>query len=127
MPSYYGARPAKKLETYSWLFMRLSGIVLLVMALLHLIIMHYGITVKELSFDVVAARWDGPFWRIYDFILLALALVHGVNGARIVIDDYVPPGAWRVLARSALAVAFMVLLIMGSWVVVTFDASAFAG
>ena len=127
MPSNHGGRPSGGFETFSWLFMRVSGIVLLVMALAHLIIMHYGITVKELSFDVVAARWDGPFWRIYDFILLALALIHGVNGARIVIDDYVPSAGWRLFSKTILAAAFAILIIMGTWVVIAFDASKFTG
>ncbi len=127
MAGYAGTRPTGRFEVFSWLFMRVSGVVLLVMVLVHLVIMHYGITVKELSFDIVAERWDAPFWRLYDFILLGLALVHGVNGARIVIDDYVRSPGWRLLVKTMLAAVFAVLMIMGAWVVVTFDAARFAG
>ena len=35
------------------------------------------------------SRWGTPFWRIYDLLLLVLAFVHGANGARVVIGDYV--------------------------------------
>ena len=34
------ARPESGFELYAWLFMRVSGVVLLVMAILHLAIMH---------------------------------------------------------------------------------------
>ena len=92
MTGYSGARPTGGFEALSWLFMRISGIVLLVMAVFHLLLMHYVIEVDNLTFAVVAERWEGPWWRLYDFFLLAFALTHGVGGARIVIDDYVPAG-----------------------------------
>ncbi len=126
MASYAGARPSGRFEVIAWLFMRVSGIVLLVMAMTHLVIMHYGITVNELSFDIVAQRWDGPFWRLYDFVLLGLALFHGANGARVVINDYVYSKGWRLLSTTLLVTAFVVLMIIGAWVVVTFDAARFA-
>ncbi len=126
MPSYTGGRPNGRFEVFAWLFMRVSGIVLLVMALYHLLLMHYGITVKELSFDIVAERWTGPFWRLYDLVLLLLAMIHGANGARIVIDDYVQSNGWRLFTKTVLIATFSVLMIMGVWVVVTFDAARFA-
>lgn len=121
MPDYARARPEGRFETFSWLFMRVSGIVLLVMAVFHLLLMHYGIGVENLSFEVVATRWQGPWWRLYDFFLLAFALTHGVNGARVVIDDYVPRGGWRLFCNTILAFAFAGLLVMGSYIVLTFS------
>ena len=29
-----------------------------------------------------------PFWQIWDLLLLWLAMLHGTNGIRVVIDDY---------------------------------------
>ena len=97
------------------------GIVLLVMAVFHLLLMHYVIEVDNLTFAVVAERWEGPWWRLYDFFLLAFALTHGVGGARIVIDDYVPAGGWRLVSKTVLALAFAVLIVMGGYVIVTFQ------
>lgn len=125
MASYAGSRPSGRFEIYAWLFMRGSGVVLLVMALAHLIIMHYGITVKELSFDVVAERWEGWFWRSYDLVLLVLALIHGMNGARIVVDDYVRSPRWRLFTKTILTAMTLILLVMGTWVLIAFDASKF--
>ncbi len=124
MTRYSRARPTGGFEALSWLFMRISGIVLLVMALFHLLLMHYVIEVDNLTFAVVAERWEGPWWRLYDFFLLAFALTHGVAGARIVIDDYVPAGGWRLFSKIVLALGFTVLIVIGGYVIVTFEVPA---
>ncbi|MBI4529908.1 MAG: succinate dehydrogenase, hydrophobic membrane anchor protein, partial [Candidatus Latescibacteria bacterium] len=81
-------------EVYAWLFMRVSGVVLLFMALGHLTVMHLLNSVEEIDYDFVAARFATPFWRSYDFVMLVLALLHGINGARTVLEDYVHSGGW---------------------------------
>jgi succinate dehydrogenase / fumarate reductase membrane anchor subunit len=100
--------------------MRVSGIVLLVMAVFHLLLMHYGIGVEQLNYQVVAARWGSPWWRLYDFFLLLLALTHGMNGARILMDEYLGAGGWRLSLKVVLSLVYLVLLVMGAWVIVTF-------
>ncbi len=122
--SHLGTRPIGRLEMVSWLYMRLSGILLLLMAVYHLLLMHYGIGVENLSFDVVAARWESPWWRLYDLVLLVFALSHGVNGLRIVIGDYVRSDKWRFVFNTVLALVFSTLIVMGVFVIVTFEAAA---
>lgn len=121
MASYPISRPTGRFETLSWLFMRVSGIVLLLMAVFHLLLMHYGIGVENLSFDVVARRWASPWWRLYDFFLLAFALTHGMNGARILLDEYMRPRGWRVFVKSVLSLVYVTLVVMGAYVIVTFN------
>ena len=120
MASYASPRPTGRFETYSWLFMRVSAILLLVMAVFHLLLMHYGIGVHNLNYDVVASRWANPWWRLYDFVLLVLALTHGMNGARILTNEYVRPGGWRLFLKTLLSLFYGILLLMGAWVIVTF-------
>lgn len=117
-------RAGGRFETYSWLFMRASGVILLVMAVFHLLLMHYGIGVENLSFQLVAERWASPWWRLYDLFLLFFALLHGTNGARIVVDDYVPRGVWRTLTQALLLLTFFALLVMGTYIIITFEAAA---
>ncbi len=124
MASYPGVRPEGRFETYSWLFMRVSAILLLVMAVFHLLLMHYGIGVENLNFAAVAERWASPWWRLYDFFLLALALSHGVNGARILTDEYIRRGAWRLTIKIVLGLAYAVFMVMGTYVIVTFTVPA---
>jgi succinate dehydrogenase / fumarate reductase membrane anchor subunit len=115
------ARPESLLEVYSWIFMRVSGVMLVALALGHLAIMHLLNNVDIINYDFVAQRFVTPLWRTYDFILLWLAMTHGLNGVRIMIDDYLIGRGWRTLALSALAVVGVVFLTLGSLVIVTFQ------
>lgn len=84
-----GEVPRSKFEVYAWLFMRLSGVALIFLALGHLAIMHLLNTVYDIDVNFVARRWASLGWRMYDAALLALGMLHGFNGLRYVIDDYV--------------------------------------
>jgi succinate dehydrogenase / fumarate reductase, membrane anchor subunit len=109
-------------EVWSWFFMRISGVLLVFLALGHLAVMHvFGGGVDRIDFDFVAARWSGMFWRTYDWLLLALALVHGANGARVVADDYIRRDGWRVLVKTTLYTATFIFFVLGTFVIVTFD------
>ncbi|MCS6817997.1 MAG: succinate dehydrogenase, hydrophobic membrane anchor protein [Blastocatellia bacterium] len=116
-------RPTGGFELFAWFFMRISGIVLVLLVLGHLAIMHVIHTVDEIDFDFVARRWASPFWRTYDLVMLWLALLHGLNGLRTVIDDYVRRRGWRVVALTALALVGFVLLAMGTQIIFTFEAT----
>jgi len=114
-------RPTGGFELFAWFFMRISGLVLIILVLGHLAIMHVIHTVDEIDFDFVVRRWGSPFWRTYDLVMLWLALLHGLNGLRMVIDDYVHRRGWRVVSLAALAVIGFVLLAMGTQIIFTFE------
>ncbi|MDQ3990863.1 MAG: succinate dehydrogenase hydrophobic membrane anchor subunit [Actinomycetota bacterium] len=121
-----GGRPRGRFELWSWLFMRLSGIVLLFLAVGHVLIMHVlEEGVQRVDFDFVAERWAGPFWRTWDWMLLSLALLHGLNGVRVIILDYVrSPGA-RLVWNSAFGIVGFSLFVLGTVIVFTFDPARF--
>ncbi|MGH2590828.1 MAG: succinate dehydrogenase hydrophobic membrane anchor subunit [Actinomycetota bacterium] len=124
-PAYGRERPIGALELWSWLFMRVSGLLLVVLAVGHVLIMHVvDEGVDRVNFAFVQLRWQSVFWRTWDWMLLSLALVHGINGLRVVVMDYVRPPA----ARLALDVLFYVigfaLFVLGTVVVFTFDPTA---
>ena len=110
-------------ERFMWYFMRLSGLALVLLALGHMFIMHVLVvfTGDEINFAFVTSRWGTPFWRIYDGLLLVLALIHGVNGARIIIGDYVARGGLRTMLLLLLLAVTAVWLLMGLVVIVTFN------
>jgi len=122
------ARPkpeASGRERFWWYFMRLSGLALVILALGHMFIMHVlvELTGAEIDFAFVQSRWGSPFWRIYDFLLLVLAFVHGANGARIVITDYIAhPTAKRLVIGTLLAIS-AIWLVLGMAVIAFFDPS----
>jgi succinate dehydrogenase / fumarate reductase membrane anchor subunit len=75
----------------------------------------------------VAARWQSPFWRTWDWALLVLALIHGINGLRIITQDYVRWPAVRFAVDMAFFVIGFVLFVLGTVVVFTFDPSQWPG
>lgn len=107
-------------ELWSWYFFRVSGVLLLFLVFGHLMIVHIINNVESINYAFVAARWQTIGWRIYDWLLLILAMTHGVNGLRVVIDDYVHAPGWRVLAMSALWVFFFVFILIGTLTIATF-------
>jgi succinate dehydrogenase membrane anchor subunit len=117
------ARPATNYETFAWLFMRLSGLLLIFLALFHFFWMHFVIGVETMSFDTIVARWTGPhglYWRLYDMFLLTFAFTHGINGARQVVDDYITSRGGRIVVIGALWTIWAVLIVMGAWIIFTF-------
>lgn len=115
-------------EVWSWFFMRISGLLLVFLLLGHMAIMHvFGGGVDRIDFDFVAARWDGFFWRTYDWMLLTLALLHGGNGARIMIEDYFRKDGLRVFLKAGLYAATFVLFTIGTFVILTFEVSQMPG
>ena len=125
------ARPkpeASGRERFWWYFMRLSGLALVLLALGHMLIMHVlvELTGQEVNFAFVQSRWGTPFWRIYDLALLVLAFVHGANGARVVIGDYVAHRTARRLIVSFLLALCVIWLLLGIAVIAFFDPDAVA-
>ena len=109
-------------EVWSWFFMRLSGIVLLFLVLIHLFVMHIVDSgVERVNFAFVAERWDNVGWKTFDWMMLFLSLLHGANGLRIVIEDYVQNSAWRVSVKALIYTTTAILMVMGTAVIVTFS------
>jgi succinate dehydrogenase / fumarate reductase membrane anchor subunit len=113
-------RPESGMELYAWMFMRVSGVVLLFLALGHLLIMHVINNVDKIDFLFVARRYATPFWRTYDLVMLWLALIHALNGVRTLVGDYVRPKGWQVATLASVYVFGFILLALGSITILTF-------
>jgi len=109
-------------EKYTWLFMRFSGVVLIVLALGHLFIgLMWQNGVYRIDFNYVAQRWASPFWQTWDLLLLWLAQLHGGNGMRTIIADYARKDSTRFWLNSLLVVSMLIVLVVGTYVLLTFD------
>ncbi len=118
-------RSPSTFEVWSWFFMRISGVVLVFLVLIHLYIMHLvGEGVERVDFAFVADRWSHVGWKTFDWIMLMLALLHGANGLRIISDDYLRSPGQRAVVKATLYTVTGLLMVMGTAVVVTFDAGA---
>ncbi len=118
-PEATGRRPRSN-EAWSWFFMRLSGLALVFLALVHFSVTHIINDVVDTDYDFVADRWRNPLWRIFDWLLLALALSHGLNGLRWIIGDYVRRPRLRRLVLVLLFGLTGLLFLAGTITIVTF-------
>ena len=109
-------------ELYSWMFMRLSGLLLVVLVLGHLFIMLVvGEGIQRVNFAFVAGRWSSPFWQVWDLLQLWLAELHGVNGLRTIINDYAERDQTRFWLKMLLYTSAVLVLFLGTLVIFTFD------
>jgi succinate dehydrogenase / fumarate reductase, membrane anchor subunit len=116
------SRSTSNYERYSWLFMRVSGLVLVFLVLGHLLIMNIlDGGVQRINFGFVAGRWSSPFWQVWDLLQLWLAMLHGGNGMRTIISDYAEKPRTRFWLLTLLAVAIVFILVLGTLVIFTFD------
>lgn len=114
--------PATNFELYSWVFMRMSGLMLVFLVLGHLLIMNIlDGGVARTNFAFVAGRYASPFWRLWDLLTLWLAELHGTNGLRTVINDYAERDATRFWLKMLLYTSAVLVVALGSLVIFTFD------
>ncbi len=109
-------------EMYSWIFMRVSGLLLVVLVLGHLLIMNIlDGGVSRINFAFVAGRWSSPFWQTWDLLQLWLAQLHGTNGLRVIINDYAERDGTRFWLKMLLYTSSILVLTLGTLVIFTFD------
>ena len=109
-------------EKWGWIYMRASGVVLVVLIFGHLFFnLMTGEGIKQIDFAFVAGKLADPFWQWWDVAMLWLALIHGGNGMRTIVNDYVSrPGVAKAL-KVALFLSTVLLIVLGTLVVFTFD------
>ncbi len=124
MRVYAKPKPTGGASLALWFYMRVSAIAMLALVLGHLYIMHVINSTDTIDFSFVAARFSTPLWRIYDMLVLFLALSHGLVGLRGILADYITSQGWRVAAETAMWVVGFVFFVMGAIILVTFQAGA---
>lgn len=109
-------------ELYSWIFMRGSGVLLLVLVFGHLFVnLMTGEGINQIDFAFVAGKWASPFWQVWDLVMLWLAQLHGTNGLRTIINDYASRDTTRLWLKGGLYLATLVVIVVGTLVIFTFD------
>ncbi|GIW89291.1 MAG: hypothetical protein KatS3mg108_3615 [Isosphaeraceae bacterium] len=104
--------------------MRVSGLVLVFLALGHLCITHILNNVEVINYAFVAERWANPrtgvLWRLWDLTMINLAVLHGFNGLRQILYEWiVRPGA-RKLVGTLIWSACIGLIGIGSYAILNF-------
>lgn len=109
-------------EMWAWLYMRVSGVVLIVLIFGHLFVnLMMGEGVHRIDFGFVGGKLANPFWQVWDLLLLWLAMLHGTNGIRTIIDDYAEKDRVRFWLKVCLFTASAFVILVGTLVIFTFD------
>ena len=116
------ASSGSSFELWTWFFMRISGIVLVFLVLGHFTIVHLldgGI--DRVDFAFVSGRWANPLWQTWDWLMLFLGLLHGANGMKTIINDYVRSVRLRTGLKATLYMLTFTFILLGTLVILTFD------
>jgi succinate dehydrogenase / fumarate reductase membrane anchor subunit len=125
------------LEYYLWLFTRLAGVLMLLMAAFGIVYANLagGRTLLDIAaqyrwsfFPIfwhvqnsgipdVFPNWSNSFWQIYCLLLFFVAAVHGFNGLRVVVEDYVHRPLLLLAAKGAVFVLFLFALSAGAVII----------
>ncbi|MCK9917391.1 MULTISPECIES: succinate dehydrogenase, hydrophobic membrane anchor protein [Microbacterium] len=115
-------RTGLNLEKWGWIYMRVSGVLLIVLIFGHLFVnLLTGEGIHQIDFAFVGGKLSSPFWQWWDVLMLWLALIHGANGMRTVTNDYVTHNGVRRTLIWAIWLVAAFLILLGTLVVFTFD------
>jgi succinate dehydrogenase / fumarate reductase, membrane anchor subunit len=116
------AARSSNFELNAWLFMRGSGLLLVVLVFGHLFVnLMMGEGIHQIDFAFVAGKWANPFWQVWDLAMLWLAMLHGGNGLRTIINDYTTRTNTRFALKTLLYFGVLTVIVLGTLVIFTFD------
>jgi succinate dehydrogenase membrane anchor subunit len=114
------------LERNTFMFMRLSGILLLVLAVGHMMIQHVLNSSTSLTIQFVAEQWNSWGWKLFDFLLLIFAISHGINGLRNILEDYVHNRTAVKWVNIILLIFVVATILWAGYAIWQFDSTPFA-
>lgn len=132
------SRPAPKLgfsfEYLMWIFTRISGVILILLALLGLGSALWMGARTQLDFSAVARwtffpnsyhvqgvedtdLWYNLYWNVIQSVIIFFAGTHGVNGLRVVLEDYMRR-SWLLVFMRGFMFLFWLFMLFVSFVVI---------
>ncbi len=103
-----------------WVFMRISGLALIFLTFGHLFMNNILTNAGHVDYAYVAQRFSMTWVKIYDSFLLGLAILHGGNGLRYSLEDYIQKPSSRFIAKSilyAVVIGVMIYGIISLWAI----------
>jgi succinate dehydrogenase / fumarate reductase membrane anchor subunit len=127
------------LEYYLWLFTRLSGVFMLFLGAFGIVYANLagGRTMLDMAAQYrwaffptywhvqnsdipdVFPNWSNSFWQIYALMVIFVATIHGFNGLRVIVEDYVHRPILLLFAKGLVFVLF--LFTLAAAVVIIFE------
>ena len=65
----------------------------------------------------VTQGWSNAYWQVMEMLILFFGATHGLNGLRVVIEDYLSPSWWRALLRGLIFLIWLSIIIVGIFVI----------
>ena len=97
--------------SYAWLFHRITGIVLALYLILHLFVLGTVLQGGD-SFNQIMTTLENPVAKVFETLLIWVAVFHTTNGLRLVVLDLAPSVNQRFLIYGALAATVLLSLIV---------------
>jgi succinate dehydrogenase / fumarate reductase membrane anchor subunit len=130
-------QPGFSLEYILWIFTRLSGLAMILLALMGVAgallmgartqmdlatLMRWTFFpnpnhVVNSNIPDVTLGWATAFWQIMQMLIVSLGITHGFNGLRVVIEDYTGQTIWRPILRGLIFLLWLFLLIIAIYVI----------
>lgn len=130
-------QPALSFEYLAWIFARLSGVALIVMAAVGLIgalavgawarldlptLLRWAFFpnpnhVASSDLPELARAWGSGFWQIVQLLIAVFASAHGFNGLRVVVEDFTGRSALLPLLRGLIFLLWLFTLIAAFYVI----------
>jgi succinate dehydrogenase / fumarate reductase membrane anchor subunit len=87
--------------------------------------MHIANNVENINYAFVAGRWSNPttgwIWRLWDLGMIGLAMFHGFNGLRQILDEHVHGAKARVAMHTSIWAVMVSLLLIGTYAICMFE------
>jgi succinate dehydrogenase / fumarate reductase membrane anchor subunit len=97
---------------------------LLLLAVGHMLLQHVFRDVHNLTLQVVQDIWRSWGWRAYDLLLLGFAVIHGFNGLRQVLEDYIHKPSTVNIIKWILVAAIIATIIWSTVAIFSFNPEA---
>jgi len=65
----------------------------------------------------VSMGWANAWWQVMQILMLFFGLTHGLNGVRVVVEDYVGLSWAKILIRGLLLLLWLFFIIVGIYVI----------
>lgn len=107
--------PKPREGTGLWLIKTISGLLVIVLLMVHFIVNHYAIEGELLTWEGVVAYFANPWVVVMEITFLTVVVSHALVGLRSVILDLNPSGRVMAVIDRVLVVVGLAALVYGIW------------
>lgn len=105
----------RNVGSFPWIMQRVTAIMLLVLLALHFWVTHYADPNEIIDFNVVKIRLQAFLFLVVDFLLLAAALYHGINGMRNIALDFEGGRKMHKIITGLSVILFVIFMAIGTY------------